>query len=134
VFWNEVLKFLGDCSYNDCRRDKAWLQVCDLWTTLFSLSLKLCLSLQSSLPFLDFLVFFSLMVGPMKIHYFYVVEMIWIFCAVLDVRWIMGIRSLFNVCQQKATTTMNKKKKEGQKTEKERRKKKVRENIFCLSN
>lgn len=77
------------------------------------------------------------MVDPMKINHCYIVEVIWIFPAVLDMWWIMGIRSLFNVSWQKAataTTTTKNKKKGGGGKKKERRKNKEGENIFCLSN
>lgn len=107
--------------------------MCDLWIILLNLSQQLCLSLESPLQFLDFLVFFSLTVDPMKINYFYIAEMIWIFPAVLDMWWIMGTRSLFNVSQQKATTKKNKKKRKEEKKKKEKEKKEG-ENIFCLSN
>lgn len=91
------------------------------------MSQQLCLSLESSLPFLDSLVFFSLMVGPMKINDFYIVEMIWIFPAVLDVWWIMEIRSLFDVSQQNQQRIRKKKEKK-----KERIKKKRRERTFSV--
>lgn len=67
------------------------------------------------------------MVGPMKINDFYIVEMIWIFPAVLDVWWIMEIRSLFDVSQQNQQRIRKKKEKK-----KERIKKKRRERTFSV--
>lgn len=61
------------------------------------------------------------MVGPMKRNDFYIVEMIWIFPAVLDMWWIMEIRSLFDVSRQQQQRIRKKKGKEKRKKKKKRR-------------
>lgn len=96
----------------------------DLWTTRFNLDQQLC-------PFPRVPVVISrffcvcVMVDLMKIKYhlfiIYVVENILIFLAFLVTQWVMGIRSLFKISQQKATTA-TKDMKKGGKWEKEKKK------------
>lgn len=94
-------------------KEEAWLQICDLLFEPTALPFRRVLIAISG--FLS-LFFFD---GRSYGNKFYVVEMIWIFPAVLDVWWIMGIRSLFlsAKCNNNNNNKELKKKRQGKKKE-----------------